>query len=256
VLSAWTERQRADGAFDWPDKARVMWDGSAQGSSLFGLAITAGAQAVDQKLIAVDFGKSPRLRVFNARFEEEPLKGRFPNPFARATGGFQVGDTVPFNAQTLVLDGIAFVFVTYANTEADPENPGQFMEASEAAGQGQGRLVQYTPQGQLVKIWEDQGLLNGPWGLVAAPQAGFGPFSGQVLVGNFTTGDLVGFDPQTQRATGSVRNANGEVLKIDGLWGMTFGNGVALGDANALYYAAGPAGEADGLMGALRWAGD
>jgi uncharacterized protein (TIGR03118 family) len=252
VLSAWTERKRPDGSFDWPDKAQVMWDGSAQGSSLFGLAITTGAQEADNKLIAVDFGSTPRLRVFNARFQEEPLNGRFPNPFARAAGGFQVGDTVPFNVQTLLLGGVESVFVTYTNTEADPENPGQFMEASEALGQGKGRLVQYTRQGQLIKVWDDQGFLNGPWGLVVAPP-GFGPFSGQVLVGNFTNGHLIGFDPQTQRATGLMRDAKGEILKIDGLWGLAFGNGEALGDANALYYAAGPAGEADGLMGALRW---
>jgi uncharacterized protein (TIGR03118 family) len=254
VLSAWTERKRADGTFDWPDKAKVMWDGSAQGSALFGLAITNGAQAEANKLVAVDFGKAPRLRVFNARFEEEPLNGRFSNPFARAAGGFQIGDTVPFNVQTLLLNGVASVFVTYTNTEADPETPGAFTEASETVGKGRGRLVQYTPQGQLIAVWDDQGLLNGPWGLVVAPAEGFGPFSGHVLVGNFTDGSLVSFDPQTRRATGYVQDASGKAaLKIEGLWGLTFGNGASLGDANALYYAAGPAGEADGLMGALRW---
>src|SRR5262249_6133673 len=35
-------------------------------------------------------------------------------------------------------------------------------------------------------------------------------------------------------------------------WGMIFGNGVALGDADALYWAAGPNTERDGTFGAIR----
>jgi hypothetical protein len=34
-----------------------------------------------------------------------------------------------------------------------------------------------------------------------------------------------------------------------------FGNGVSLGDTNALYFAAGTEGEAAGLFGSLRYAG-
>jgi hypothetical protein len=36
------------------------------------------------------------------------------------------------------------------------------------------------------------------------------------------------------------------------LWGLQFGNGVSLGDSNALYVAAGPEDEKDGLFGSLR----
>ncbi len=42
---------------------------------------------------------------------------------------------------------------------------------------------------------------------------------------------------------------------IQGIWGMLFGNGVKLGDSNALYFAAGPADETEGLFGSLRLAG-
>jgi hypothetical protein len=43
-------------------------------------------------------------------------------------------------------------------------------------------------------------------------------------------------------------------VAIPGLWGLLFGNGESLGDADALYFAAGPADEADGLFGSLRYA--
>ena len=45
------------------------------------------------------------------------------------------------------------------------------------------------------------------------------------------------------------------MIGLDGTWGLTFGNGASLGDANALYFAAGPEGETAGLFGSLRYAG-
>ena len=53
---------------------------------------------------------------------------------------------------------------------------------------------------------------------------------------------------------GYLRDAQGQVISIDGIWGLTFGNGVALGDANALYFTAGPDEERDGLLGKLELA--
>ena len=42
------------------------------------------------------------------------------------------------------------------------------------------------------------------------------------------------------------------MIVIEGVWGLTFGNGVALGDANALYFTAGPNSEKDGVLGSIR----
>jgi hypothetical protein len=39
---------------------------------------------------------------------------------------------------------------------------------------------------------------------------------------------------------------------IDKIWGILFGNGESLGDTNALYFAAGPKDETDGVFGSLR----
>ncbi len=97
--------------------------------------------------------------------------------------------------------------------------------------------------------------LRDPWGLAIAP-ANFGPFSGMMLVANFGDGTIPAFDLKTGKFVDFVRDANGEPIVVDGIWGITFGNGVALGDANALYYAAGPNIEQDGAFGTIRFIPD
>jgi uncharacterized protein (TIGR03118 family) len=100
--------------------------------------------------------------------------------------------------------------------------------------------------------WAD-GELRVPWGLAFAP-ADFGPFSGALLVANFGDGTIAAFDPHTTRFIDFLRDEEGEPISIDGIWGLTFGNGVALGDSNALYFTAGPNNEQDGLFGSIRFA--
>ena len=251
VLSAWTERRNSDGTFDRPVDAVTVLDDSAAGSSFFGLAILPGLDG----LLVNDFGPNPepRLRFINSSLQEEPLGSRFANPFF-GPGGFKVGDLVPFNVHTLSIGGVASVFVMYVNTSFDPDNPGQLLPAVEDAGRGRGRLVQYTPAGQLVAVWDDRGALNGPWGVAIAP-ANFGPFSNQLLVGNFSDGTIVGFDTASRSATEYMRDQNGNKLAIPGLWGLLFGNGQSLGDSNALYFGAGPEDETAGIFGSLRYTG-
>jgi hypothetical protein len=41
-------------------------------------------------------------------------------------------------------------------------------------------------------------------------------------------------------------------MAIDGLWGISFGNGGLAGPPDVLYFAAGPAGEAHGLFGSIK----
>jgi hypothetical protein len=44
---------------------------------------------------------------------------------------------------------------------------------------------------------------------------------------------------------------NHKPLSIDGLWGLSFGNGGKAGSATTLYFTAGPNGEQAGLFGNL-----
>ena len=44
---------------------------------------------------------------------------------------------------------------------------------------------------------------------------------------------------------------NHRPIEIDGLWGIGFGNGVAAGPTNTLFFAAGPDDETHGLFGSI-----
>src|SRR6185503_1179729 len=95
-----------------------------------------------------------------------------------------------------------------------------------------------------------QGKLNAPWGMVQAP-AGFGDFSGDLLVGNFGDGRINAYNPTTGAFHGTLSGSPGHPIEIEGLWGLAFGNGVASGSQTTLYYAAGPDDEEHGLFGKI-----
>ena len=74
-------------------------------------------------------------------------------------------------------------------------------------------------------------------------------------MGNFGgAGRISAFDLTTGKYVDDLRDGAGERFAAQGLWGLQFGNGASLGDANALYFAAGPDDEKDGLFGVLRLA--
>jgi hypothetical protein len=50
---------------------------------------------------------------------------------------------------------------------------------------------------------------------------------------------------------GALRDARGNKITIDGLWGLMPGNGVAA-DPQSVIFSAGPDGEAHGLVGVLQ----
>ena len=97
----------------------------------------------------------------------------------------------------------------------------------------------------------DGGPLASPWGLAIAP-AGFGPFGGDLLVGNFAFGEseINAFDATTGMFEGKIPVNPGAGNKPGGLWDLTFGNGGS-GDPMTLYFTDGINGEADGLFGAI-----
>ena len=86
--------------------------------------------------------------------------------------------------------------------------------------------------------------------MVLAP-ADFGEFSHSVLVGNFLGGTIAAFNPVTGRLLGSVLNADGSTVNINGLWALAFGNGGASGPGSTLFFTAGPDKETNGLFGTL-----
>jgi uncharacterized protein (TIGR03118 family) len=87
-------------------------------------------------------------------------------------------------------------------------------------------------------------------GLALAP-AGFGIFSGDLLVGNFGDGRINAYDIRTFEPRGMLMINGHRPVEIDGLWGIAFGNGANAGPATTLFFAAGPKKETQGLFGSI-----
>jgi uncharacterized protein (TIGR03118 family) len=96
-------------------------------------------------------------------------------------------------------------------------------------------------------------LFNAPWGMALAH--GFGPFPDALLVGNFGDGHITAVDTSpastSMSALGQLMGADNAAVAIDGLWGLTFGDGVTNARPNALYFAAGPDDEMHGMFGVV-----
>ena len=108
----------------------------------------------------------------------------------------------------------------------------------------------FDADGNLLLRFAKNGKLNAPWGLAVAPK-GFGSFSNDVLVGNLGDGTISAFDPHTGHFDGQLKTLDGKTLKIDGLWGIAFGNGIMNQQTDTLFFAAGPNGEEDGAYGRI-----
>jgi uncharacterized protein (TIGR03118 family) len=256
VISAWTERKKADGSFDRAKEALTVIDQSAEGAQFFGLAINAAYS----RLYVADFGKQPAIKVFDGAFK--PADVTFDMPFdENKNGKVDPGEYAPFNVQALQAPSAEnHIFVTYAKTQACPAEEvtkGSCKEGELFAGEedtskpGNGKVAEFTEDGKLVAVWNDGGKLSAPWGVAYAP-AEFGALSNALLVGNFGDGSIAAYDAKTRDYIDVVRNAKGKPVKIEGLWGLLFGNGESLGDKNTLYVAAGPDDEKDGLFSSLR----
>lgn len=201
--------------------------GHAPGAVYKGLALA--HSPFGPLLLAANFHDN-RIDVFDSTFK--PLSVGLLFRDASIPRGY-----APFNVTEVGQQ----VFVTYAKQDADRED--------DVAGVGHGFIDVYTNYGALLHRFASRGVLDSPWGLAVAP-AHFGAFSGDLLVGNFGNGRIHAFDPRTGRLVGTLRGANHRPLAIDGLWGLLVGDDVA-GGPNAVWFSAGPDGEAHGLLGTL-----
>jgi len=120
----------------------------------------------------------------------------------------------------------------------------------DVAGPGDGYVDVFDTGGNLVEHFASRGALSSPWGIARAP-LGFGPFSGDILIGNFGDGAINAYDPESGKRLGGLADTNGNPLQISGLWGIAFGNGKSGGSTHTLYFTSGPNGESDGLFGSL-----
>ena len=145
----------------------------------------------------------------------------------------------PFNIQNL--NGT--LYVTYALQDSAKHD--------EVAGLGNGFVDAFDLNGNLLGRVGSGGTLDAPWGLAIAPSS-FGSFAGDLLVGNFGDGTINAFNLATDTFAGQLLNETGNPLVIDGLWALIPGNNGSAGNANTIYFSAGPNGEAHGLFGSIQ----
>ncbi len=203
---------------------------AANGAVYKGLAIATDSSG-NTFLYATNF-RAGTVEVYNAAFQQVMLPpGAFVDP--HLPRGYAPFNIVPIGNR---------LFVTYAVQNAERHD--------DVAGQSHGIVDTFDLAGNMLTRFAQHGQLNSPWGVAQAP-AGFGQFSGQILIGNFGNGHINAFDPATGEFVDKVRNPHGQAIVIDGLWTIMFGNGHNGGDQNKLYFTAGPNDESDGLFGSL-----
>jgi uncharacterized protein (TIGR03118 family) len=96
--------------------------------------------------------------------------------------------------------------------------------------------------------------LNQPWGIAAAP-GHFGPLSNTLLISNNTnSGSINAFDPLTKKFVGAIKDTDGNIIRIDQLWGIDFGDGTKGGEnggINQMFFTAGPSNNLAGTFGTI-----
>jgi uncharacterized protein (TIGR03118 family) len=194
---------------------------TVSGASFTGLAIgdTSGGTA---EIFAAD-QNSPNVDIFNGAWDQV---GAFADPNLPA--GFTA-----FNVQNLG----GTLFVTYAN----PNNP---------TG---GVVDEFTTNGTMISrlITDTAGThLDTPWGLAIAP-AGWGPFGGDLLIGNNAGDGSINAYNLAGVQQGQI-NLNTGLFSEQQLWALTFGNGSSAGSSDILYFSSGYTADAtNGLVGAI-----
>lgn len=206
-----------------------MVDRSQAGAVYKGLALSAGGDG--NLLYAADFHNN-RIDVFDSDFQQVmPSANAFSDPNLPA--GF-----APFGIQAINGN----IYVAYARQDA------QAMD--EVRGKGLGIVNEFDPNGRLLRRFKTGGALNAPWGLALAP-SGFGKFGNRLLIGNFGDGLINAYDLATGEFIGKLRSTDRKAIRIDGLWGLAFGNGFQKQPVTTLFFAAGPNDEEHGLYGRI-----
>jgi len=134
------------------------------------------------------------------------------------------------------------LFVTYAKQDAKRHD--------DVKGEGNGFIDIFDLNGNLQTQFAAHGKLDSPWGLDVAPM-NFGQFSGALLVGNFGDGRINAFSQGTGEFLGQLQDTFGNPMTINGLWGLSFGNGANQASTMTLFFTAGIGDEDHGLFGSI-----
>ena len=256
IISAWTERKKEDGSFDRASEAIPVIDQSKDGAQFFGVAVSHDYDT----LYAADFGSNPAIKVYDGNFQ--PLNVTFDMPFdENKNGKLDAGEYAAFNIQAISNGKTKHhLFVAYAKTQTCPDEEVKnntckagelFVGEEDTSKPGMGRVAEFTEDGRLVRVWKDNGKLSAPWGFAVAPKS-WGKFAGALLVSNLGDGTISAFSSRSAKFIDYLRDTKGNPIRNEKMWGILFGNGESLGDKDALYFAAGPKDESEGVFGSIR----
>ena len=227
IISGWNPNVPAAGSTE----AQIGVTADAVYTGLAIGQVSNGQGGTTTYLYAADF-EHGKIDVYDGAFKPATLDGSFSDP--NIPNSYSI-----FNIQNLG----GKLYVTYAQQS--------HKEPDEETDKGSGFVDVFDTSGHLLQRLIQGNHLNAPWGLALAP-ADFGVFSNALIVGNFGSGHLHAYDPDSGKYLGEMKDESGNPIVIDGLWGITFGNGANGGDKNALYFAAGIQDETHGLFGSLR----
>ena len=189
-----------------------------------------GSVGTSNYLYAADFHNG-KVDVFDTNYSQVTLAGNFSD--SNLPPGY-----APFGIQNIN----GRLFVTYALQDAGQHD--------DVGGPGHGFVDVFDTSGNLLQRFASQGALNSPWGVALAP-LGFGPFAGDILIGNFGDGFINAYDPVSGEWLAALADTNGVPFSEPGLWAIAFGNGHSGGNSQTLYFTAGINDENDGLFGSL-----
>ena len=184
-------------------------------------------------LLATDF-RHNKVQVLNSKFGKVSF-GSTAFKDAKLPKGY-----APFNVAVIG----SKVLVSYAK-----QGPGK---DDDVAGAHHGFVDVYIDQGQADQAAHPGRRPELPVGSHAGTQGLRQAWPGSLLVGNFGDGlhpRLQPRRPATSRDT--LRKANGNAIRIHGLWALLPGNGTA-GARSDVWFSAGPNGEDHGLLGIIR----
>jgi uncharacterized protein (TIGR03118 family) len=215
-------------------KAKIAVNESESGASFKGLTaaeVNLPKFPNQTLLYAADFTLN-QIEVFDSNFHhvrqiEKRLNGLTDLPTGYA----------PFNVQNLGGN----IYVAYAK---------QGVGINEQDGDGLGEVRIFSPEGYLLLTLQTGQFMNAPWGMAIAP-SDFGIYSHSILVANFGSGWIAAFNPVTGLFQDFLRDANGQLITIPGIWSIAPGNGGKAGSATSIFFAAGGAGEATGTLGTI-----
>ena len=210
-----------------PTNAVLKIDNSQQGAIYKGLAIA--KKGAIGRLYTSNFA-SGQVEMYDGAFQPVTIAGAFQDPNLPA-------NYVPFGIQNIGGN----IVVTFAHRA-----PGSL---DEDHGSGKGYVDIFNFDGTLLLRVAHGSFMNAPWGIALAP-SDFGTFSHRLLIGNFGDGRIHAFNIVSGLFEGTLLNADGTQVSIDGLWALSFGgDGAKNGLATQLFFTAGPNDENDGLYG-------